>query len=519
MKYRYLFLLSFIEGSALMIVELCGSKMIAPCYGTSFYVWASTLGITLAALAIGYYIGGRISQRRDKILQHLFSISLYAGLLICLMPNLSNAVMKWSLDYSFLKGLVISQLVYLLPPIILLGMVSPFIISYITTDTRYSGKNAGSIYAISTIGGIIFTLVFGFYILSNYGIKKPLYCTGGLLIFYSLFFLFKYSWRLNYWIAGSLVLAIFIFRSSKGDRTDQFQIVYSTEGVMGQIKVVDEIFSSGFHLRYLLVNHNWMNAVDVNDIDYCFNSFVPIFKSLFHLIDEKEKILSIGLGGGFTTDYLMNHNHDVMSIDIEPRMKDVAIQYFGLRPDLKFVADDGRHYINTTPNNTYSTIIVNALLGDNIPSNMLSQESLTKMHSVLTDNGKLIIDFDGIHANDDGMAQSSLYKTLLKAGFQVEIFTSIKDTLDAELIYFAMKTKIGTDHLSVHQNVRNGVDTSLLNQYKVTNRIAALQTGEILTDNKPLLEYALRDRAIYVRKKILNKINDKMLEYNAPIFN
>ncbi len=55
---KKLLFLSFIEGAVVMAAELCGAKLLAPVFGSSLYVWASVMGITLAALALGYFLEG-----------------------------------------------------------------------------------------------------------------------------------------------------------------------------------------------------------------------------------------------------------------------------------------------------------------------------------------------------------------------------------------------------------------------------------------------------------------------------
>ena len=64
---KFLFALAFIEGGAVMCIELCSAKILSPYFGTSIYVWASVLGVTLTALMSGYYLGGYVSSNYKKI--------------------------------------------------------------------------------------------------------------------------------------------------------------------------------------------------------------------------------------------------------------------------------------------------------------------------------------------------------------------------------------------------------------------------------------------------------------------
>src|SRR6187431_2643369 len=94
------------------------------------------------------------------------------------MPSLGTFIMQKTISFSFFSGLLISELFFLFLPIFLMGMISPLIIFQITKSVEESGRSAGNIYAISTCGGILFTLVFGFLIIPSFGITLPIRILG-----------------------------------------------------------------------------------------------------------------------------------------------------------------------------------------------------------------------------------------------------------------------------------------------------------------------------------------------------
>ena len=159
---RLLLGLSFLEGGSLMATELMSARMLAPYFGSSLFVWATVLAITLGGLTIGYFLGGSISQhdRRDKIL--LLTL-LYCGILIMLMPFIAQWVLNFAHLLSFTDAVITGGLVIILPPVIGMGMVSPLVVANLDNSAESSGKRAGLVYAISTTGGIVFTFLFGFF--------------------------------------------------------------------------------------------------------------------------------------------------------------------------------------------------------------------------------------------------------------------------------------------------------------------------------------------------------------------
>lgn len=185
---KILYLVSFVEGGALMAVELLGAKMIAPYYGTSIYVWSAVLACTLGGLALGYLLGGIISQKYpgQKI---VYSVVALSALVTFLLPLTGNFIMELTMTMPLKAGITLSALVILSPPVLLFGMVSPMIIELLAGSTSAVGKVAGTVYAISTVGGICATFLTGFYLAPFVGIKESAWLMGGLLAIWPLLYL------------------------------------------------------------------------------------------------------------------------------------------------------------------------------------------------------------------------------------------------------------------------------------------------------------------------------------------
>jgi MFS family permease len=187
--FNKLYIISFIEGAALMAIELLGAKMIAPFYGNSLYVWTAVLATTLGGLTLGYFFGGQLSARfsNRKILNIVIALSV---LVVGLLPFTGTAIMNATLDLELRLGITISAFVILTPPLLLFGMVSPLIINMLSADPTKAGSFAGIVYAVSTFGGILATFFMGFYLIPFVGIKASTFGTAIALGIPLLFFFF-----------------------------------------------------------------------------------------------------------------------------------------------------------------------------------------------------------------------------------------------------------------------------------------------------------------------------------------
>ncbi|HYB00838.1 MAG TPA: fused MFS/spermidine synthase, partial [Ktedonobacteraceae bacterium] len=159
-----LILLVFVAGASSLGVELSASRLLAPYFGTSLFVWANLIGLILLYLTIGYFLGGRLADRYPRP-EVLYTLTIIAAFLICLIPFLSKPILQWSqssfASYSVgvFYGSLISVILLFAVPMILLGCVSPFAIRLRIERLGKSGRTAGQLYAISTAGSILGTFL------------------------------------------------------------------------------------------------------------------------------------------------------------------------------------------------------------------------------------------------------------------------------------------------------------------------------------------------------------------------
>ena len=171
----------FLCGAALMIIELTGSRILAPFLGPSLVVWTSLIGIILASLSLGAWWGGILADRRPsaRLLGRIVLLAAWATAAIGLSKS-------WVLP--FLQGAgslhvtaIVATLVLFAPASVLLGMVAPFAVRLQLADTEVAGRTAGSLYALSTIGSIAGTFLAGFVLIAWVGSTAILFITAAVL--------------------------------------------------------------------------------------------------------------------------------------------------------------------------------------------------------------------------------------------------------------------------------------------------------------------------------------------------
>jgi len=173
----------FICGAVVMSFEILGSRVLAPNFGSSVFVWGSLISVFLAGLSAGYYFGGRIADRNPSS-KKLGLIIIAPGILLIAFPLYSEPIsdLIFARDLGVrLSPLIASMLLFFIPSVFL-GAVSPYTAKLMICSLHTSGKTIGTLYALSTFGSIIGTLVTSFYLITISGVKMLILSHGILLI-------------------------------------------------------------------------------------------------------------------------------------------------------------------------------------------------------------------------------------------------------------------------------------------------------------------------------------------------
>jgi predicted membrane-bound spermidine synthase len=490
-----LFILAFIEGGAVMCVELCSAKILTPYFGTSIYVWAAVLGLTLTALMSGYYLGGYISSKYKKI-NVIYWLMLIGGLLVTLTPIISDIILPITINFSLTTGSIISLISFIFFPLMLFGATSPLLINYLTTDVKESGKSSGTVYAVSTLGGIITTFVIGFYTLPEFGITKTLYVYGVVIMLYTTYlFIATKSFK----IPVSIVLFLGILSLNFQNRFNE-NTLYHSEGILGEVKVIERTYQIDNQpkvYRELLVNNICQTMMDKNNPNKSYWDYVDILTNNINHYKNGDKVLLLGLGGGTLYKKLKENNLSVDVVEIDERIANVAKKYFFIENELNIIVDDARHYINTT-DKKYDIIIYDLFQAETPPTHLMTAEAFAEIKNKLSDNGLLIINFYGYINNQKGEAARSIYKTLQTNNYHTQIIATPGAENARNLLFINGKTEL---------------KTPLSNTIVIELQNINFNDAVVLSDDKPALEHIYLQAALDWRKNY-NKINAKQFLKN-----
>lgn len=362
---KYLLCLSFVSGMAIMAVEICASRLLAPYFGTSTFVWANIIGVIMIALAIGYYAGGKISDKKPD-LKLLLKIIVFACLLLFCIPFairplvelITGNINLWgSATTLIFFGSLLTVIILFIFPIILLGIVSPFIIKLISIDSEKIGNDAGLVFSISTIGSILGTFLPTLVFIPLVGTRKTIIFFSLLLVLTAVFGLLRRkSLIISFFCLSLLLLPPWpSIKAMEG-------VVFEDESAYQYFQVVDYD-----NLRLLKVNEGLgvFSMLNLEPGHILTGSYFDFYNVLPYINSQSraQDILILGLAGGTVSaqlNYFFSSNFDleIDGVEIDKKIISVAKKYFGLSADnLTIYNLDGRNFLDFT-DKKYDAIVV-----------------------------------------------------------------------------------------------------------------------------------------------------------------
>lgn len=447
-KKQFFFLtLSFLEGASVMAAELLGAKLLAPFFGSSLYVWASVMAVTLMGLALGYFLGGLYSSKPNRE-TNLYRILVLGAIVISLMPFTIQMCFAQFAHLNLLPSILISSFVLLVPPVFLMGMVSPFIIALVDAYFSNPGKSSGIVYAVSTLGGILATFLFGFYIIPVMGLVKPCVVIALVLGLIPAVMLLARKNIVPFFLAGSIWFTFQAMQLTRHEHS-RLKILELQEGVMGQLLLVDfpsdyyhgDSTRKGEYSRWLYVNRISQTMDEPlarieNGEERYFTYVYRIADAIDTLATRNRKILLLGLGGGSVANYLTQKGHTVEVCELDQRILQVARKYFHLDPKVKVTIDDARHFLNVS-DEKYDAIIFDTFKGEETPNHVLTLQSLKKVRQMLNPNGLVLVNSFGYWKGKRGRGMRSICQTFRQAGFSTLVFPTGKKEDLRNLVFVA----------------------------------------------------------------------------------
>ena len=391
----------FISSACIMILELTAGRIVAPYVGVSLYTWTSIIGIVLAGISLGNYIGGRLADRRGS-LRLLGILFLASGLTSfgVLAVDLIGTIMPAS--WPVVLEIMVLVTVLFFVPCMILGTISPVVAKLAVRDLATTGATVGKIYAAGTVGSIVGTFATGFVLIAWFGTTAIVWGVALALIGMALVFLWAGRRRAAMVVALLVVAAGLAGAQAAGWLGSRCTL----ETNYFCIKVREDE-RDGRPVRVLVLDrlvHSYSSLDDPTQLVY---GYEQIYAQLVRYSAEDggdPNALFIG-GGGYTFPRYMEALYPDSAIDvieIDPGVTQVAYDLLGLARDtqIRSFNEDARLFLEREPDQRYDLIMGDAFNDFSVPYHLTTREFNQRVRAWLDQDGLYLVNIiDGPSAN------------------------------------------------------------------------------------------------------------------------
>lgn len=460
----------FLTGGCVLVLEIAGSRVVAPLYGSGLYSWSALISVTLAALSLGYWVGGRAADRRPAA-AHFHGGILVAGVLVVAIPWAARFVLPATEPLDPRVGVLVASTLLFFPALAVLGGVTPFAIRLARPPAGEVGTMSGLIFAVSTIGSLLGALAAGFLLIPNLGVRSILSLTGATLMLTAAAGLVASGRRVRAGVALALAVASTLsLRSADSNTQGSLRILARIPSFFGYVRVVETDTE-----RMLTVNGIGQNYVPLlpGGRHHPYLEFMGALPRLYRAGADRSGLL-IGLGAGELVGRLEAVGVRLHVVEIDPRIDEAARRFFGLTlPRERIHIADGRAFLERDTA-LYDFVLMDAFLGEDAPGHLYTREALAAMRRRLAPGGLLAINYTSL---PDGRDTRSVARTLQAAFPYVKAFTDgSQATQLASVVFVASASPISLDPPGMSDGP--SVELFLANELRITGA-----GGTVLTDD------------------------------------
>ncbi len=441
----------FVSGAVVMVLEIVGSRILAPYLGTSIFVWTSLIGVVLGSLALGYYFGGRLADKRASYMV-LGRVLLYAQLALIFTVLFESSVLPLlqKTNYDLRSTAVLAGILFFGPASVLLGVISPYCVKLKLDDLKSSGETVGSLYALSTLGSILGTFLTGFVLFSYFRTSQILFF---LIFILGVLSIVSYSKERSLMVKILVILvALGLFLANEIYYRDNIQKGFiDTDTSYNRIWIVDKKEEDNRLRRYMFIDKSSSTAIYLDTKESPFE-YVNLFDAVNYYKPDAGKVLVLGGAGySYPRHYLEMHSQTNMDVvEIDPGQTELAKRYFYLveDPRLNVIHEDGRTYINKyskEQGRKYDIIFADAFNSlYAIPFHLLSKEFVSELYNSTNDDGIVVLNLISAVSGDQSKLFDSVYKTYRSVFPYVDIYSTFNSTpnLPQNIVFVAYKKNV-----------------------------------------------------------------------------
>jgi spermidine synthase len=378
----------FMAGVGSLATEIAASRLLAPYFGNSTIVWANVIGLVLASLSLGYWLGGRLADRRPDP-RLLGAVVAAAAVMVAVTPFLARPFLDLTVEgldevsTGAAIGSFFGVLILFAPPVTLLGMVAPFAIRLALVTVESAGAVAGRLYAVSTIGSLLGTFLSALIAIPLIGTQRTLLLSAALLAVAGATLLGVRWLALGAALAALLAVPPGVVKATEG-------VIHEDESLYQFVQVTERDGARRLYLDEGVAVHSVWRPSDVLT-----GGVWDTFLALPPLLGRPlEHVAILGNAGGTTARAMGVYypKAEIDGVELDPAVTDVGRRYLGLddNPRLHVHTADARPFLRRSDGG-YDLIVVDAYRPPYVPFYLATREFFQLVRDRLAPGGMVAL--------------------------------------------------------------------------------------------------------------------------------
>ncbi len=437
----------FLSGAVLLGLEITASRVLAPTFGSSLFVWGSLIGVVLAGLAVGYWAGGTLADRRPSPYLLVGALTLGAVLVLA-VPLADEHVLGWIVTWDPGPRLdpLLASIALFSPASVVLASATPIAVRLAARSLEHLGRTAGRLFSVSTAGSIAGTFATAFWLVPELGTDQVIAVGAVTLLVAATVVALSQPVSvpvvtgLVAATAGAVALTVALAPETggrlEGSAVQNWSPLYRqreqrTPGSLDPAAVSS--LTSGFTVREAK-DTRYHRLLVVEDEASRFLRFDSSFQSGMWLDDPyrtrflytdyldlgfaynpgARRILFLGLGGGSAPKRVWRDFPDaeLQVVELDPDVVEVARRWFELPDDerLQIDVEDGRRWL-VRNDEKWDVIVLDAFFSDSIPFHLATAEFVELARDRLAPGGVVVANIIGAVEGDESKLLRSMAKT------------------------------------------------------------------------------------------------------------
>ena len=406
----------FLSSAFLMVLEITAGRLLAPYIGVSLYSWTSIIGVVLAGLSLGNWIGGAWADRGGN--ERSVGLTLGAGgifslAILLFLSILAPVIQASTLDLLSVSFLYVLALFFI--PSALLGIVTPLLTTMALRLDARTGHIVGRLHALAALGSIVGTFLTGYWLVQYFGTRNIVLGTAASMFLLAAPFLWRAPRRLPAIIliaTACLLAGVTYTRQGMSNPCDRESNYFC-------IRVVDESGRAPFGQARALVLDHLIHGISHDSEP---GMLIPAY---MHLMDELvlehfggrrlEGLDFFFAGGGSYTQpravRALYPDARVTVAELDPAVTQTAIERLFLDPGtMRIFHGDARMVLHRLGQERFDVIVGDVFHDIAIPYHLVTREYAGLLRSRLKPGGLYTLNV--VDAFPDPVLVKSLLKTL-----------------------------------------------------------------------------------------------------------